>query len=700
MDSESNDSICLFSDEEDIENQQNKYTQESDYRQALKNLWAHFVRFNLSLTCLENTAKIMNQMPGASVKLPTTKYKLMKEFSNSGEYVIEYHIYCDRCKVYSKCFEQWECSRCSKKIKLSETNYFTYIPLEQQLKNILHKHWDDIMKFRNEMGLIEDGVITDAHCCEVTKNALKEDKNTLCIMINSDGVSMKKSSLKSLWPLQIIANFLPPHLRFRLGNVLSVGFHYDDTKPNMLEFCKPLAEELQNLSEGFVFKGQVFRVAVTHAAFDLPAKAMFQQTMQYNGYDGCGYCNEHGEKTDAGVRFVNRHENIRMRTHEDFVRFMAKVMTTQNAEIIENGIIGISPGICFDHFDMVKSFCIDYMHNVLIGVTKSTMEFWLSPKKHHESLLSKKSRAWLNERIESIKPCRFITRLPRSLALRRTFKASEYRSLLLYYLPVCLQGVLAKKYLDHFKLLSACIFKLLGTHISDQDLTTAENCLQIFVRQYEEYYGQENMTMNVHLLIHIVSCVRNLGPLWAQSMFAFESNNAVFSRYVNGNQDIMAQVNLKYAMKEIVKTEKEHTKTNVHFSVNKTIRLTECEKIAIASRKILLKNISAVPIHCVYENSIDRYTSIQYTKAKRTIDYFVELENAIGKVKYYFHYQNQNFAVIEEFEMVTNINHIIEVVPKNIVQVYLVEDIKKKFIYISFCGKHFITVRPNPFEGD
>lgn len=147
------------------------------------------------------------------------------------------------------------------------------------------------MKFQSEIDIYGTDSIEDVHSGEVVKNLLLMKNNILTLMINTDGVSLKKSSKKSLWPLQIICNFLPPQLRYRLENVLSVGFYYNDVKPNMLEFFKPIAEELQQLQlDGFVFRHQVFRIAVTHAAFDLPAKAAFQQVRQYNVYFGCGFC--------------------------------------------------------------------------------------------------------------------------------------------------------------------------------------------------------------------------------------------------------------------------------------------------------------------------------------------------------------------------------------------------------------------------
>lgn len=467
----------------------------------------------------------------------------------------------------------------------------------------------------------------------------------------------------------------------------------------MPTFFKPFANEIEHLqSTGFVFKGQVFRAIITHAVLDLPAKAAFQQTMQYNGYFGCGYCLHQGEKTDGGVRYTSSDKSIVMRTDNDFLIAMDKISRKEYSKI--NGIKGISVAVSFDRFDMVKSFCLDYMHCVLLGVTKNLLEFWLGPTKKHDSYINKKNQELLNRRIRSIKPCIFISRQPRSLEQRKLFKASEFRSLLLYYLPVCLNGFIKKKYLNHLQLLSASIYKLLTTNISSQDVISVESNLNIFVKQYQDFYGKGTMTMNVHLLTHIVFCVKNLGPLWSQSMFSFESNNATFSRYVKGSTDILAQISTRYMLQNSIKQTPNSIKDlSEKFSFTKKIKLTESEVIAFRSKNILFDVSKPVKIYCVYKKNNERYTSLKYEQAKKTIDYVVRLkDSSVGKVKLYLIVDGLAYILLDQFEYGETVDHISEILPKNIEVVHLAGNIVQKFIYINFLNKHYIKDRPNPFE--
>lgn len=56
--------------------------------------------------------------------------------------------------------------------------------------------------------------------------------------------------------------------------------------------------------------------------------------------------------------------------------------------------------------------------------------------------------------------------------------------------------------------------------------------------------GDNSCTMNVHLLRHLVTCVRNWGPLWVYSCFSFESMNGHLKALFHGSRDMSKQVGL------------------------------------------------------------------------------------------------------------------------------------------------------------
>lgn len=119
------------SDEEQVQSESSHEVEKnvSDLESAMQNLLKYFVKHKLSFSCLEDTAKLMNSMPGARVQLPVTKYVLLREFMWSFD--LQYNIYCERCNVYTTCIDrksQWICVNCSNPLKIRETNHFVYIP--------------------------------------------------------------------------------------------------------------------------------------------------------------------------------------------------------------------------------------------------------------------------------------------------------------------------------------------------------------------------------------------------------------------------------------------------------------------------------------------------------------------------------------------------------------------------------------------
>lgn len=172
---------------------------------------AHCIKHKLTFECLESTAKLMNSMPGATVELPTTKYKLIKSFKSICSFKEQFHIYCESCKIYSECIaakeETWICAKCIKKLKVRETNHFVYIKLEEQLIQILNKHWDKIIGYNS--AIISDNYqnIKDTYSGTFIQASLEKNLNILSLMINTDGVSLKKASVNSAWPLTCSAIF-------------------------------------------------------------------------------------------------------------------------------------------------------------------------------------------------------------------------------------------------------------------------------------------------------------------------------------------------------------------------------------------------------------------------------------------------------------------------------------------------------------
>lgn len=353
------------------------------------------------------------------------------------------------------------------------------------------------------------------------------------------------------------------------------------------------------------------------------------------------------------------------------------------------------PLVSFQNFDLSKSFCIDYMHQTLLGVLRSLLASWTdTPNNKQPYYITKPKRDELNNRIASIKFPSYISRRPRSLEKMHLFKSSEYRNLLLYILPICLDRLIPQKFIIHLHKLSKAIYTLLKTTVTEAELSETDEQLRLFVDQYEQYFGRVNMKMNIHSLLHLVSSVRHFGPLWCYSMFTFESYNGFLKSFVVAPNDFLYQITTRYIGSKILpakpvdRTVGLKDKTNVSFDMD---GLKEALGDYTSDGEIVC--------YCRYEKDNTQFTSKVYSRAKQTIDYIIITnENIIGQVGFYFASNSIPYALIEVIETQENLIHISKVKFTRKYRVIKADSIVDRCIYMRFENQDFIVIRPNPFE--
>lgn len=358
--------------------------------------------------------------------------------------------------------------------------------------------------------------------------------------------------------------------------------------------------------------------------------------------------------------------------------------------------------VAFKDFDLVRSFCSDYMHNVLLGVFKSMFSRWIdTTNKHQKYYIKKKNRELLDLRLLSIKKCSFIGRPLRSIKKLTHFKANEFRSLLLFYLRNCLTGLLPKEYIDHFQILSTSAYSLLRNEIPFDELDLIDKNLRKFVQNHQLLYGESSMTMNVHLISHLVECVRSNGPLWSTSMFAFESNNGHLLRLFNGTRDVLQQITSKYILKHVnfVQNPTKSIQKSIVLSDAKDYNLNENYKKVFSEMEISVVS-DEIPIFTAVDIGTERYTCTQYKREKKSCNYVVKFNNFLyGKIHFYFRSGNIDLMMVETLEVKEQIDHIFKVAPSKLM-IAEISAINEKLVFYEVRNNYFISSRPNPYERD
>jgi hypothetical protein len=655
----------------------------------------HYIRHNLTKNCLVDTLKLSEETEFA------TKYLLNKTISEySAEIAYICYVKCDKCCSYHP-FDSQEknvnCRNCSKRLVLHETNFFVYIPILQQVLKTIEKYIDYVVQKKSSTGIISDvhdGLILN----DEIQKLCGDNEILLSFTLNTDGIKMFNNSRSSVWPLQLYQNYIPANQRYIPENIILAGVCYGmSSEINMAEFFRPLCEELNLIKDGFnVVKNNIKYKCIpviSCCTVDLPAKAKVQGFKQYNGKESCGFCYAKGESiknissNSSTVRYLWAESNAKLRDHKDTLDIMRRMQP--NSKPV-HGIKNVPPVVGLPKFNCIRGFSIDYMHCVLIGVCNRLFDLYFCTSNKEYSINPAKAKV-LDKRLLEIKPPSEIARKPRSLIkFRADLKANEIRSLLLYYLPVVLDGILPKKYLEHFKILSASIFVLLKAKITDDELISCNSNLKKFVHDFELFYGKVSVTMNVHLLLHVCAAVRDLGPLWTQSAFGFETNNGCLIKGVKGTHNVLKQITSQYILKRKLS---EMCDTEEVVSPTTTIEFLGKPKIC-GKRSVYYR---------IKKKSVT-FTSSTYKTSIGSCDYFMEFDDGvIGKAKYYYENGNQQFVYFEKINVTNEFNQFKEINEAGLFESKLIKDINKKLFLIhvknTFTNhRQYLSYIPNFFE--
>lgn len=328
------------------------------------------------------------------------------------------------------------------------------------------------------------------------------------------------------------------------------GLWFGPTEPQMHVFLKPFVDQAKVLAtkgvswrkDGNVFISKVVGVC---CCVDSKARPTMQNSTQFNGYVGCGFCLYPGTLVNRQVKYTVTDSDYPDRDAESMLNDMEEALILQKSV---RGIKGPSPLINMPCFDIVWGFVPDYMHAVLLGVARQHAALLLESADEPYYIGDPSTLRVLNERLQNIKPPHLITRLPRAISDFKFWKASEWRSWLLFYSLPCLEGLIDVKYTNHLCLLVSAIYLLLQEEVSFEEVNKADEMLLEFVIRFQALFGEAAMTSNVHLLTHLAKSVKLLGPLWAHSAFVFEGANGSLLKLVHGTKDVPKQIVGKFLL--------------------------------------------------------------------------------------------------------------------------------------------------------
>lgn len=270
----------------------------SSSTEQLKHVIEHGSKYKMNKHAILDTLHLLGQS--------SSVYKINNAVSSLIGVNYEYHIYCEKCQIYTG-FDRNEkakkcCQVCSKQLKMSETNYFIYLPVRSQIINTMNMYFNDIISYRDKMKLA--GPMKDVHQGQIFKRIEKKmgsESMTLSLVINTDGAQLFNSSKFSVWPIQFYQNYLPPTERYLPKNIIVAGLYYGlSHRINLHEMLKPICEEFSAMKNGFPFEYEGAQLSllpvITHCVVDLPARAKIQCMVGHNAPWSCSFCLSEGTR--------------------------------------------------------------------------------------------------------------------------------------------------------------------------------------------------------------------------------------------------------------------------------------------------------------------------------------------------------------------------------------------------------------------
>lgn len=194
--------------------------------------------------------------------------------------------------------------------------------------------------------------------------------------------------------------------------------------------------------------------------------------------------------------------------------------------------------LALEYFDAIRLTAIDPMHNLFLGTAKHLFKLWVD-----EELLSNKQFKEIDERISQCDVPTGFGRLPNKIASNYgCFTASQWKNWTLIYSMYCLDGLLPQPHLRCWQtFVLACQY--MSHHvISELDITRAAGLFIKFGKQFQQLYGKEKVTPNMHLHCHLKECVQDFGPLHAFWCFSFERFNGILGATPMNGRSIEVQL--------------------------------------------------------------------------------------------------------------------------------------------------------------
>ena len=122
------------------------------------------------------------------------------------------------------------------------------------------------------------------------------------------------------------------------------------------------------------------------------------------------------------------------------------------------------------------------------------------------------------------------------------FTSDEFKNWTLIFSLYALHGLMEKVHIDCWRLFVLACVRICRKRITTADIAVFDSLMLRFCKTFEELYGSENTTPNMHLHLHMKECLEDFGPVYGFWLFSFERYNGILGKTNTNKRSVEFQI--------------------------------------------------------------------------------------------------------------------------------------------------------------
>ena len=475
-----------------------------------------------------------------------------------------------------------------KKSKLVPRKTFVYNSIISALEAMVSRkgfiqkceHWRDRKNLLpiNTLADIYEGCVWKESNSILGRPFLSQPNN-LSLMLNVDWFNPYDETPYSAGVIYFTILNLPRSERYKFENVILAGIIPGPREPkkHINTYLSPIVKDLKQLYTGVVmmnpgsFCGTTLVCAVLSCvSCDLPATRKVCGFYSFSSLYGCSKClkqfvtTSFGTKPDYSGFDIRLWHPRKLETHRAKA-FSASEAVTASAQLQIEQSYGVRYSVLLNlpYFDVIRHHVIDPMHALFLGIAKHTMKIW-----RDTNIITLDDLSVMQEKVDNMTPPPKVGRIPRKIQSGFTaFTADEWKNWILLYSPYVLHDLIPERdYKCWCYFVEACQL-ICQPMITKEQALHAHGLIVKFCATYEEIYGREMCTPNMHMVCHLKDILLDYGPVHGYWCFSFERYNGMLESMQKSWANPEKQLLLKFLDLQRVNTLDVSMSNNDFFSL-------------------------------------------------------------------------------------------------------------------------------------